>query len=257
MKPAPDLVLFAGDLAHDGDAKALALGKEILADLSSPILAVRGEGDGPAENSTAWNRLFGKAPFVYSRQGVNMLGIETVVRPTGSQGPSYFTFALGEAQCRWLAHELRRLDPGLPLIILSHAPLTPIFQPWQQWTADADRVAPLLAHFRRVLFLHGHVHQTGVRWQVAGMSGRWPVVSGQEQPDGPISLKPVCFTPKTENRKPKTENLPIPATAWPLPSPLQGTPRRLTPGLAPHSCGWGLIALNHDACDFQTRLWQA
>ena len=56
LKPAPDLVLFAGDLAHSGDPAALALGQEILADLPAPLFMVLGEGDGPA----GWQR--GLAP---------------------------------------------------------------------------------------------------------------------------------------------------------------------------------------------------
>ncbi|MBW1992759.1 MAG: hypothetical protein JRI59_11805, partial [Deltaproteobacteria bacterium] len=109
-----------------------------------------------------------------------------------------------------------------PLVLVSHAPLTPIFPAWQQWTRDAHRLAPLLARFRRVLCLHGHVHHT-------------------------------------ENRKPKTENpthLPLPATAWPLPRPLEGTPSDLRPGLPPRGCGWGLLHLSSLSWEFSPRLWQ-
>ena len=37
LEPAPDLVLFAGDLAHDNDPGALGLGREILDDLPAPL----------------------------------------------------------------------------------------------------------------------------------------------------------------------------------------------------------------------------
>ncbi len=53
----------------------------------------------------------------------------------------------------------------------------------------------------------------------------------------------------TENRKLKTENclLSLPATAWPGPQALQGTPARLSPGLGPAGCGWGLLTTGSDS----------
>ena len=63
LKPAPDLMLFAGDLAHRADPRALALGKEILSDLPGPLFMVMGEGDGLPEAATPWRRLFGDPWF--------------------------------------------------------------------------------------------------------------------------------------------------------------------------------------------------
>ena len=63
LKPAPRLVLFAGDLAHNGDPRALALGQEILSGLPAPHLMVMGEGDGLPDGAAAWRRLFGEPWF--------------------------------------------------------------------------------------------------------------------------------------------------------------------------------------------------
>ncbi len=63
LKPGPDLVLFAGDLAHRGHPGALALGKEILAGLPGPLLMLRGEGDGLPDGDAPWRRLFGEPHF--------------------------------------------------------------------------------------------------------------------------------------------------------------------------------------------------
>jgi 3',5'-cyclic AMP phosphodiesterase CpdA len=246
LRPAPDLVLFAGDLAHSGNHLALALGKEILSDLPAPVLAVRGEGDGPAEAAAAWQHLFGEDRFAHNFQGVTIIGLNTAL----ARSPGGLAFALGEGQLRWLSQELGRLDPAAPLIILSHAPLTPIFQPWRQHTADAHGLAPILARFRRVILLHGHVHHAGVRCRVSGVRSKGPESNFFSR-----LIFPPSFT--TKNQKPKTENLPIPATAWPLPSPLEGTPRRLKPGLAPQGCGWGLLACHKDTWDLRPQIWQA
>ena len=126
LKPAPDLVLFAGDLAHDGDGPALALGKEILGDLPGTVLLVPGEGDAASASPAAWRQLFGELGFLHTYPGLNLLGLHTAWRPAPT-GP---VFQVGEAQARWLAQELPRLDVETPLLILSHAPLYQIFHPW-------------------------------------------------------------------------------------------------------------------------------
>ncbi len=269
LTPPPDLVLFAGDLAHAGNTNALALGKEILSDLPAPLAAVRGEGDVSGSGPT-WRRLFGAPRFsrVFSahpqRPGspnpmdplnlnanplrktknekrktiLQILGLDTSPAPS-PQGP---IFQVGREQRQWLSRELARLDPGMPLVILSHAPLVEIFRPWRQWTQDGPEVMRLLSGFSRVYFFHGHVHQEAVSSQLSAFSY------------GKIDWNKTFLT---ENRKPKTENLPLPATAWPLPSPLQGTPAAARPGLGPRGCGWGLATLEDASLTYQPKVWPA
>jgi len=195
LSPAPDLVLFAGDLADRRDPRALALGREILSDLPSPLLMVMGEGDGLPDESGPWRRLFGEPRFSHSfpfnppspqpsppwgegeklwrfsgqspsnllpktenrkpKTVIQVLGLHTSWCP-GPAGPGFY---VGESGRRWLARELTRLNPDAPLVVLSHAPLARVFRPWQQWTGDAPQVAQLLAPFRQVLCFHGHVHR--------------------------------------------------------------------------------------------------
>jgi hypothetical protein len=247
LKPTPDLVLFAGDLAHNGDPAALALGQEILSDLPAPLALVLGEGDGRPDGVAAWRRLFGEPWFslVLPETGnrkpeTAILGLHTAWCP----GPGEPLFRVGAAGRRRLARELDRLDPETPLIILSHAPLDPVFRPWQQWTLDGPEVLAQLSRFRQVLCLHGHMHN-------AVVSGQWPVVSkGQDFSE--IFL--------TENRKQKTENrfsISLPATAWPGPQALQGTPARLRPGLGPTGCGWLLLTGGAASLQLRPQIWQS
>ncbi len=281
LSPKPEVILFAGDLAHNGDPKALALGQEILAALPSPPLMVMGEGDGLPEAAAPWRRLFGETWFSYAlppspqpsppageRAGVRTFSGETLnsnlfpktenrkpktvqiigLHTAWCPGPGGPGFQVGEAQRRWLAGELARLDPATPLIILSHAPLTEIFRPWQQWTRDGEALLPLLARFPKVLCLHGHVHGAGVRGQGSGVSSFIELLGRDAQI-------------KTANRKPKTENRPfhqgLPATAWPLPQPWLGTPAALRPGLGPAGCGWGIVSISPTSLQFQPHLWLA
>jgi Icc protein len=243
----PDVVLFAGDLAHRGRPDALDLGQEILGDLPGPCWAVRGEGDHGPGGKTAWVRRWGEPQFSRAWRGCHILGLDTCLQHRAG-GP---VFELGTEQRQWLARELAALSPATPLIILSHAPLQRIFHPWQQWTEDAAAIGPLLARFHQVLCIHGHVH--GMETRIRG----WGAGAGKIDHDGPnfygLSL--------TEKRKPATENLPIhvslPATAWPRPQAVQGTPGVWRPGVGPRGCGWALVTFNPSSQHFQPYLWQA
>ena len=242
LSPPPDLVLFAGDLAHRGRPDALDLGREIFGDLPAPVWPVWGEGYHGPGGKAAWVRRFGESRFSRAYQGVQVIGLETSFNRT-SQGQ---VFEIGAAQRQWLARELARLTPTTPLVVLSHAPLARLFHPWQQWTADAPEVARLLARFSRVLCVHGHVHAAGIGEAGARNDGN----DGNNF--GSLSL--------TENRKLKTENLLIhcglPATAWPRPLAMQGTPAAPRPGLGPRGCGWALATLSHTSSHIQPYLWQ-
>jgi 3',5'-cyclic-AMP phosphodiesterase len=221
---SPDLVLFAGDLAHRGRPDALDLGRAILADLDSPLWAVRGEADRGRSGDAPWIRRFGEPWFLQTYQGVHFLGVDTVLRPS-HQGSA---FEIGAAQHRWLADTLSALAPATPLVIVSHAPLTRLFYPWQQWTTDSVELVPHLSRFRQVLCLHGHGHGVGIRGQRAGVSD-----------------------------PPAIPHLALPATAWPRPQAVQGTPAVARPGLSPTGCGWVLATLAPQSVDFSPQLWRA
>jgi len=231
----PRLVLFAGDLAHDGNSHALALGQEILSDLPAPVLAVRGEGDGRAPNRGAQEKFFDQGPFVYHFEGINLLGLDTVWQDTPA-GPA---FALGQDQQRWLERVLSGLDPGAPLVVLSHAPLAPIFRPWGQWTLDSGPLLNKLSRFRKVFCFHGHVHHRASIGDFLEVEN----IGHYRQPT-------------TDNRQPIT-HLALPATSWPLPQALAGTPRKLRPGLGPRGCGWALLDPRESRPRFYQVAWQA
>ncbi len=242
LDSGPDMVLFAGDLAHNGDPRALALGREILTDLPAPCLMIMGEGDGLPDGAGAWRRLFGEPWFSFDLRGTENEERKTVLQILGLHtawcpGPGGPLFRVGESGRRRLAQELARCDPEIPLLLLSHAPLEPIFRPWQQWTMDGPEVLGLLAPFRQVLCVHGHVHNT-----VA--SCRLPVLSeGKGRGDFAFS----------ENRLFSSS---LPATAWPKPQAVQGTPAQLAPGLGPAGCGWLLLTTGRAGLQFQPQIWQ-
>jgi 3',5'-cyclic-AMP phosphodiesterase len=242
LSPPPELVLFSGDLAHRGRPDALDLGREILAGLPAPVLGVCGEGDHGPRGNAAWVRRWGTPWFSRPWRGFHLLGLDTYLTPAVG-GP---VFEIGPVQRAWLARELARLSPATPLVILSHAPLARLFHPWQQWTGDAPEVARLLAQFPRVLCLHGHVHGVGIRGQGSG--------ARIDNNNGNI----FCSWFLTQNPEPKTQNhLALPATAWPRPLAVLGTPASPRPGRGPAGCGWALVTLGPTWRHFQPYLWQA
>lgn len=269
LSPAPRLVLFAGDLAHEADPMALALGQEILSELPMPVLAVRGEGDGrPPKGGAGW-RVFKQGRFFHNYAGINLLGLDTVLQKT-PEGPA---FALGEAQYRWLDGVLSQLDPAAPLLVLSHAPLIPIFRAWGQWTADSAPLLKRLSRFENVFCLHGHVHQSNCVFThtVAAHGKTPPPLVGGGWGEGKISPysgpRPAGITPSPTLPPPGRgsadaawrgmKNLSLPATSWPLPSPLTGTPETLRPGSGPRGCGWALLPHGGRTAQVRQVLWQA
>ena len=188
LSPPPELVLFAGDLAHRGRPDALDLGREILAGLPAPVWAVCGEGDHGPRGNSAWVRRWGSPWFSRPWRGFHLLGLDTSLSPAAGGA----VFEIGPVQRRWLARELSTLSPDTPLVILSHAPLARLFHPWQQWTGDAPEVARLLGQFSQVLYLHGHVHGVGIgnagaRGQGSGVSRKIPPIPPLEKGGMPAS----------------------------------------------------------------------
>jgi len=272
LSPPPELALFAGDLAHRGRPDALDLGGEILADLPAPVWAVRGEGDHGPRGNSAWVRRWGTPWFSRPLPGFHLIGLDTSLAPAVG-GP---VFEIGPVQRRWLARELARLSPATPLVILSHAPLARLFHPWQQWTGDAPEVARLLAQFTQVLCIHGHVHSSGVSGQGSGISGKIPPILPIEKgrmaasltwenwdlggfPESWVQCNNFApFGTATENRNPETENhFSLPATAWPRPLAVQGTPATPRPGAGPGGCGWALATLGPTWGHVSSYLWRA
>ena len=238
---------------------------------------MRGEGDhGPGGNA-AWVRRWGEPWFSRAFRGFQVLGLDTALTP-GAGGP---VFEIGAAQRRWLARELARLSPATPLIILSHAPLARLFHPWQQWTGDAPEVVRRLGQFSRVLCLHGHVHGAGASepgWgldekippipplekggKVAGLFGEAGVrAASPPLPKGDLGDfqgPGLIYTDFESCESAGHENhVSLPATAWPRPLAIQGTPATPRPGRGPRGCGWALVTLSAATRRFQPYLWQA
>ena len=77
----------------------------------------------------------------------------------GLDNPNGSPFMVGEKQRKWLANDLKAVDPKTPVVVFSHSPIQKIYKGWNFWTEDAEEVQALLKPFDAATVIYGHVHQ--------------------------------------------------------------------------------------------------
>jgi 3',5'-cyclic AMP phosphodiesterase CpdA len=176
LSPAPDFVLFGGDLAQLGQPKELEEGKQILSAVKPKIYMMVGEHDWYLDMGEAWRKHFGKDVYSFDHKGVHFVVLNSVIVEDYWSGPKLTPmermlamaqldnpngrpFTVGDAQRDWLRADLAKVSKDTPLIVFSHSPLYKIYKPWNFWTDDAEDVQRLLEPFKSVAVIHGHTHQ--------------------------------------------------------------------------------------------------
>ncbi|HET8648077.1 MAG TPA: metallophosphoesterase, partial [Vicinamibacteria bacterium] len=176
LSPAPDFVLYGGDLAQLGQPGELAEGAQMLKALKPPVRMMVGEHDWYLDMGEGWRKHFGKDVYSFDHKGVHFVVLNSVIVEDYLTGPKMTPmermlamaqldnpngrpFTVGEQQRDWLKGDLARVKPETPVIVFSHSPLYKIYKPWNFWTDDAEEVQKLLAPFKTVSVIHGHTHQ--------------------------------------------------------------------------------------------------
>jgi 3',5'-cyclic AMP phosphodiesterase CpdA len=176
MDPAPDFVLFGGDLAQLGQPKELEEGAQILKSVKPKVHMMVGEHDWYLDMGEAWRKHFGKDVYSFDHKGVHFVVLNSVIvedywtAPKLSpmdrmlamaqlDNPNGRPFNVGEAQRDWLQKDLAAVGKDTPVIVFSHSPLYKIYKSWNFWTDDAEQVQQILAPFKSVTVIHGHTHQ--------------------------------------------------------------------------------------------------
>jgi 3',5'-cyclic AMP phosphodiesterase CpdA len=177
LNPAPDFVVFGGDLAELGTKAELDHGAGILAALHAKVYHVVGEHDYYLDLGEHWSSLFGPQWYSFDHKGVHFIVLNSVLTydewtykrwSTPEQrmqemalldNPSGSPFMVGEKQRAWLAEDLKKIRKTTPVVVFSHSPLQKIFKGWNFWTEDAEEVQALLKPFDKVTVIYGHVHQ--------------------------------------------------------------------------------------------------
>jgi 3',5'-cyclic-AMP phosphodiesterase len=177
LSPAPDFVVFGGDLAQMGKREELDYGLEIMSALDRPVRWVIGEHDYYLDLGKYWQEKVSPLHYSFEHKGVHFVVLNSILSddnwthqrwPSAEErmrqaarfdNPQASPYRVGKEQRRWLAADLVRVQRHTPVVVLSHAPLYKIFRPWNMWTEDAEQVQALLQPFHKVTVLHGHVHQ--------------------------------------------------------------------------------------------------
>jgi hypothetical protein len=178
MKPAPDFVIFGGDLAQLGDPVELELGAEILKGITFKKHMIPGEHDWYLDMGEKWMKLFGKPNWTFDHKGVRIIGLDTI-----SRGPDYWTAkkmspqermghmatldgsvagpwaGVGKDQLDWVSKTLSDWPKDKPVIVFSHNPLYEYYPPWNFWVRDWREVQEVLKPYTKVTNIHGHTHQ--------------------------------------------------------------------------------------------------
>ncbi|MBD3869259.1 MAG: metallophosphoesterase [Acidobacteria bacterium] len=177
LQPKPDFVMFGGDLAQLGTKEELDHGAEMLAKVSGDLHCVMGEHDYYLDLGEYWSELFGPHYYSWNQKGVHFVvlnsiltydewtydrwdsGVRRMAEMAGLDNPNGSPFMVGEKQRKWLANDLKGVDPKTPVVVFSHSPIQKIFKNWNFWTEDAEEVQKLLQPFDTASVIYGHVHQ--------------------------------------------------------------------------------------------------
>jgi hypothetical protein len=152
----PAFIVFTGDLTHDTDdpkerRARMAQFKALVSGLSvKRLYFLPGEHDAGSDQGEAFREVFGPTHYTFDHGGFHFIALDNVSAP-GSK--------LGEAQLKWLADDLSRLDKGHPIVVFAHRPLFDLYPDWDWATLDGADALALLEPFRYVTVFYGHIHQ--------------------------------------------------------------------------------------------------
>ncbi len=246
MKPAPDFLMFGGDLAQLGDPVELQLGADILKNLTITKYFIPGEHDWYLDMGATWEKLFGRQPWTFDHKGVRFIGLDTV-----SHGPDYWSAkkmtpqermghmatldgsvagpwaGVGADQLQWLGKTLSNWPKDKPVIVFTHNPLYEYYPPWNFWVRDWREVQEVLKPYAKVTNIHGHTHQ-------------------------------VLY-----NEIGKLRSIGMLGTSWNWPYPPEGVPVLTTPMVRVDSgdqfdgVGWGKLTITAaERVDYQYMMWR-
>jgi hypothetical protein len=156
LAPAPDLVLFTGDLTHDSEAPGehaarMKRFQEIAGRLKvSKVHHVPGEHDAGLDGGELYRSVFGPTFYSFDHKGFHFIALDNVSRAKPEIGPE---------QRAWLAKDLARFPKTAPIVVFTHRPLFDLRSDWEWFTSDGDDVMNLLAPYENVTVLYGHIHR--------------------------------------------------------------------------------------------------
>jgi predicted phosphodiesterase len=195
VSPAPDFVIFTGDLTHKTKdpvlrRKRMAEFKEIVSAIKVPIMYfLPGEHDAAEDHGTAFKEFFGETHQSFTHKGIFFATIDNVSSPEG---------IIGADQLAWLKGELDALPPAQPVVLFTHRPLFDLKQDWDWFTKDGSQAVELLKPFHAATVFYGHIHQenhhmTGNVAHISARSAMYPLPAIGSQPKkAPLPWNPAA-----------------------------------------------------------------
>jgi calcineurin-like phosphoesterase family protein len=155
LTPAPDLVLFTGDLTHDTEvpgehAARMKRFQEIAGRLKAKTYHVPGEHDAGLDGGDLYRNVFGPTFYSFDHKGFHFIALDNVSRARPE---------IGAEQRAWLQKDLARFPRTAPIVVFTHRPLFDLRPDWEWFTSDGDQVMSLLAPYENVTVLYGHIHR--------------------------------------------------------------------------------------------------
>jgi hypothetical protein len=156
LQPAPDFVVFTGDLTHSTDdpverRKRLSEVRDMTAGLKvEKVWYMPGEHDASLDNGEAFKEFFGATHYSFDHKGVHFIVLDNVSDPKAQ---------IGDEQIAWLAADLAKVDKEQRIIVFTHRPLFDLAPSWDWTTRDGGKVIDLLMPYEYVTVFYGHIHQ--------------------------------------------------------------------------------------------------
>jgi 3',5'-cyclic AMP phosphodiesterase CpdA len=191
LAPAPDLVLFTGDLTHDTEkpgehAERMRRFQEIAGRLKVPkVYQVPGEHDAGLDGGELFRNVFGPTFYSFDHKGFHFIALDNVSRAKPEVGPE---------QRGWLAKDLARFPKSTPIVVFTHRPLFDLRPDWEWFTRDGGEVMNLLAPYENVTILYGHIHREDERTiGNARLFAARSLCFAFPDPQGPAEKKAIPF----------------------------------------------------------------
>jgi hypothetical protein len=152
----PDFIVFTGDLTHTTDDtgqrhERMKRFRDIVSKLGvADVRFLAGEHDAAPDRGDAYRQEFGEPTYSFDHKGVHFVALDNASMPGG---------AIGDTQLAWLQSDLARVPADVPLVVLAHRPLFPLFPDWEWATRDGQRAIDVLASRENVTVFYGHIHQ--------------------------------------------------------------------------------------------------
>lgn len=160
LDPAPDVIIAAGDLTHDGDGVAAKRASKLLEGLPAPVLVCTGNHDRRDSLRAAFGRHAGDATDAWMAYTVEDFPVRLIALDAATDDP--FVGAMPEAEADWLAARLAE-QPDRPTILFLHHPPFETGIDWMDAigiTIGREALWHAIAPHRNVLaILSGHLHR--------------------------------------------------------------------------------------------------